>query len=127
MNMNEYIANEVRNPLFAAISACDSLSIAHQEECTLHGPEESIKNKSMHEHINIVSSSLDFIYDLIRSMLDNHKPSDNQLTLVNTPTGILKDDYIHDTPPLDSDSAGMSIYGEASDHDVSPHCDDRNQ
>lgn len=89
-NMNEYLAHEVRNPLSAAMSACNFLSFAYQG-LLRRIQDFNPSSDNMQEDIDIINNSLQFIYDLLRSTLDMHKALDGQMTLVKAPTDILKD------------------------------------
>jgi CheY-like chemotaxis protein len=53
------------------------------------GEEE--KARQVQEDVNVIKSSLNFIYDLLRCMLDSHKVSDGQLKLEAAPTDLLSD------------------------------------
>jgi len=74
--LNEYLAHEVRNPLTSAMSACSFLATA---------------DSSHQEDIHVIRSSLAFINDLLRSMLDMHKVQSQQLELEVSHTDVLKD------------------------------------
>lgn len=89
-NLNEYLAHEVRNPLSAAMSACNFLSFAHNG-LTQRIPDYDAADDTIQEDIDIINNSLRFIYDLLRSTLDVHKASDRQMHLVPAPTDILHD------------------------------------
>lgn len=97
--LNDFIAHEVRNPLAAAISACSFVSSAISEESLLvpggMGANPLIgnnaKRKSVEEDINIIESSLHFINDLLRNMLDMQRASTNQLNIEMQPTHLLND------------------------------------
>ena len=86
--LNEYIAHEVRNPLTAAISACSFVASAVNEDMPF---ADSKSQKSVQEDVHIISSSLRFINDLLRSMLDMQKAQSNQLQLNISPTDVLRD------------------------------------
>lgn len=82
-----YVSHEVRNPLAAALSAC-TFATSIVEGHGLVG--EEAKN-SLKEDINIIDFSLRFINDLLRSMLDVHRATDNQMTLEEDSVDILHD------------------------------------
>lgn len=68
--LNDYIAHEIRNPLAAAMSACSFVKAAVDEKEPLCSEES---RESVREDVHIIDSSLTFINDLLRSMLDMHK------------------------------------------------------
>lgn len=87
-DLNDYIAHEVRNPLAAAISAASFVSSAVQEPSPLR---EADTIDSVREDVGIIESSLQFINDLLRNMLDMHRASSKQLKIELGPTDILRD------------------------------------
>lgn len=87
-DLNDYIAHEVRNPLSAAISAASFVSSAIHETDPLLNDKT---RQSVREDMKIISSSLCFINDLLRSMLDIHRAANKQLTLHKSSLDILKD------------------------------------
>jgi signal transduction histidine kinase/CheY-like chemotaxis protein len=87
--LNEYLAHEVRNPLSASITACSFLSAAYQESKeTYEGYDNS---GQIHHDIGVISSSLEFMYGLLRSVLDMSRAADNHMSIEKTYTDILKD------------------------------------
>jgi len=86
--LNDFIAHEVRNPLSAALSATSFVSTSVLEKEPLI-TEES--RKAVREDVHIIESSLKFINDLLRSMLDLHRAKSDQLTLEFSPTDIKRD------------------------------------
>jgi signal transduction histidine kinase len=86
--MNDFISHEVRNPRAAAISACSFVSSAVNEAEPLM-TEES--RNSVREDVNIIETSLDFINDLLRNMLDMHRAASHQLIIDNSHVDILHD------------------------------------
>ncbi|CAB9528965.1 respiration control sensor protein ArcB [Seminavis robusta] len=86
--LNEFLSHEVRNPLSAAISACSFVSTAVNEPAPLSDEDTQ---KHVREDIEVVSSSLHYINDFLRSMLDIHKASDNKIKIEMAPTDILQD------------------------------------
>lgn len=80
--------HEVRNPLSAAISACSFVSTEIHKSNPLQD-KQSIE--SVREDFVIVDNSLQFINDLLRSMLDYHRASSRQLKIEPVPTDILRD------------------------------------
>ena len=107
--LNDFIAHEVRNPLAAAMSACAFVSSAitednrtrarndddfdeekGMEECTaLISSDE--KRREVQDDIKIIDSSLHFINDLLRNMLDMQRAGANQIRIENQPTDIMED------------------------------------
>lgn len=86
--LNDFIAHEVRNPLAAALSACSFVSTTVNEKQPLKDEESKI---SVREDVHIMESSLQFINDLLRSMLDLHRARSAQLSLEFVPTDIKRD------------------------------------
>jgi signal transduction histidine kinase len=86
--LNDFIAHEVRNPLSAAISACSFVSSAVHETIPLTAEESK---ESVRSDVGIIEGSLHFINDLLRSMLDMHRASSNQLTISLEPTDVRSD------------------------------------
>lgn len=86
--LNDFIAHEVRNPLSAAISACSFVSSALHETIPLTSEESK---ESVLSDVGIIEGSLHFINDLLRSMLDMHRASTNQLTISLEPTDVRSD------------------------------------
>ncbi|CAB9526880.1 sensor kinase/phosphatase LuxQ [Seminavis robusta] len=86
--LNEFLSHEVRNPLASAMSACTFVMTAINEPQPLVDEET---RKSAREDIEVVNSSLHFINDFLRSMLDIHKASGNQIKIEKTPTDVLHD------------------------------------
>ena len=75
---NEYLAHEVRNPLAAALSACSFVSSAVNEAQPM-ATEES--KQSVRDDVAIINSSLKFINDLLRNMLDLYRARNRQVTI----------------------------------------------
>jgi signal transduction histidine kinase/CheY-like chemotaxis protein len=86
--LNEFLAHEVRNPLSAAMSALSFVTSAVNE--TAHISNEDFK-KSLQEDAGIIGTSLHFIDDFLRSMLDTYRAADNKLEIKLAPTDLLKD------------------------------------
>lgn len=86
--MNDFIAHEVRNPLAAAVSACSFVSCAVNETQPL---VDDKSRASVREDVAIIDTSLQFINDLLRNMLDMHRASSNQLVIETSPVSILDD------------------------------------
>ena len=77
----------MRNPLAAAISACSFVK-ATLSAGPLINPES---RKTVGEDVDIIDTSLAFINDLLRSMLDLHRASTNQLKIENRCTSVYTD------------------------------------
>lgn len=110
-DLNDFIAHEVRNPLAAAISACSFVSSAliddrkgslndnvrrnsngmddEAEKTALIASDE--KRKEVLDDVNIIDSSLHFINDLLRNMLDMQRAGSNQIHIEKKPTDIMND------------------------------------
>jgi signal transduction histidine kinase/CheY-like chemotaxis protein len=86
--LNEFLAHEVRNPLSAAMSALSFVTSAINE--TSHISNEEFK-KSLQEDAEIIGSSLHFIDEFLRSMLDTYRAEANKLEIKLAPTDLLKD------------------------------------
>ncbi|CAB9526882.1 respiration control sensor protein ArcB [Seminavis robusta] len=86
--LNEFLSHEVRNPLSAAISACSFITTAVNEPNPMSTPEST---ELVREDIEVVNSSLHFINDFLRSMLDIHRATGNQLKITKSPTDLLRD------------------------------------
>jgi signal transduction histidine kinase/CheY-like chemotaxis protein len=86
--LNDYIAHEVRNPLSAAISACTFVDSAVHEREPLVDEASRI---AVREDVGIIEISLQFVNDLLRSMLDLSRAASNQLTLDVMPVDVLSD------------------------------------
>ena len=101
--LNEFIAHEVRNPLSAALSACSFVSSALNDESTWRrsGATSSTtvsdivaanhQRDTVIEDVSIINSSLKFINDLLRNMLDLHRAQDHELTVKKLPIDLYKD------------------------------------
>lgn len=86
--LNEFLSHEVRNPLAAAISACSFITTAINEPNPL---ADADTRQCTREDMEVVNSSLHFINDFLRSMLDIHKASSNQIKINNAPSDVLQD------------------------------------
>ena len=84
--LNEFIAHEVRNPLASAIAALSFVSSASREPL-----QDEKSRQALWDDINIIDSSLQFINELLRNMLDVHRSADNNIKLSITHTDILRD------------------------------------
>lgn len=106
-DLNDFIAHEVRNPLAAAMSACsfvssaiaedegrwksigDNCEISETERLALIASDE--KRAEVQGDINIIDSSLHFINDLLRNMLDMQRAGSNEIHIQRKPTNIMDD------------------------------------
>mmetsp|Transcript_11948 Transcript_11948/g.34526 ORF Transcript_11948/g.34526 Transcript_11948/m.34526 type:complete len:1265 (-) Transcript_11948:28-3822(-) len=86
--LNEYIAHEVRNPLAAALSACSFVSYAVNEPTPL---ADELALKSVREDVNIIKSSLGFVNELLRSLLDLNRATDRRIRIRSKPINVLQD------------------------------------
>ena len=81
-------SHEVRNPLSAALSACSFVSTEIDKSNPL---QDEKSRESVREDFAIVNQSLQFINDLLRSMLDYHRATSRQMKIEPVPTDILRD------------------------------------
>lgn len=86
--LNDFLSHEVRNPLSAAISACSFVSAAVNESEPL---KDAASRQSTREDVTIIDTSLNFINDLLRNMLDMHRASRKQISVEFTPVDLLRD------------------------------------
>jgi signal transduction histidine kinase/CheY-like chemotaxis protein len=86
--LNEFLAHEVRNPLAAAISALGFVTTAINETTYISNQEFKA---ILQEDAQIISSSLRFIDDFLRSLLDMYRAAANKLEVKLAPTDLLKD------------------------------------
>jgi signal transduction histidine kinase/CHASE1-domain containing sensor protein/CheY-like chemotaxis protein len=86
--LNDFLAHEVRNPLAAAMSACSFVSSAIDEDKSLATLETATLVK---EDVGIINTSLQYINDLLRNMLDMHKAHSDQLGISLSPACLRKD------------------------------------
>lgn len=84
--LNEYLAHEVRNPLASAMAA-----LAFVSEHTLELVDTESTRKLILDDAHIVDSSLNYINDLLRSMLDINRAANGKLKTNIHPTDILRD------------------------------------
>jgi len=108
--LNDFIAHEVRNPLSAALSATSFVSTSVNEKEPLLTADS---RKAVREDVQIIESSLKFINDLLRSMLDLHRAKSNQLNLEQSPTDIKRDIL---------DPAASMLYQRDAMFSVEVHC-----
>lgn len=87
-DLNDFIAHEVRNPLAAAMSACGFVVTEVNTPSPL-ADEES--RQTVREDTAIIASSLKFIDDLLRNILDMNRATSNQMHIEMAPTDLLRD------------------------------------
>jgi signal transduction histidine kinase/CheY-like chemotaxis protein len=87
-DLNDFIAHEVRNPLSAAMSAASFISSAVNEREPLKTVEDQ---EAVRDDISIIESSLQFVNDLLRNMLDFHRAVSSELHLEPTATDVQRD------------------------------------
>lgn len=85
-NFTDFLAHEVRNPLATATSALAFALSDMDSKAFPKGEKASIK-----DDLNIVQESLNFVNNLLRSMLDMHRAGSNQMHIRKAPTDLLKD------------------------------------
>jgi signal transduction histidine kinase/CheY-like chemotaxis protein len=88
-DLNDFIAHEVRNPLAAAMSACSFVTSEVLDEQQPMVPPE--RYESVKEDFEIIDSSLHFINDLLRNMLDMQRAGSKQLKIDLSPTHVMND------------------------------------
>jgi signal transduction histidine kinase/CheY-like chemotaxis protein len=86
--LNEFLAHEVRNPLAAAMSALSFVTSAITETAYISNDEFKA---TLQEDAQIITSSLRFIDDFLRSLLDMYRAAANKLEVKLAPTDLLKD------------------------------------
>ncbi|CAB9501603.1 respiration control sensor protein ArcB [Seminavis robusta] len=85
-NINEFFSHEIRNPLASAITATSFLDAALQE------PNPTPESQRLaREDIEAVKSSLNFINDFMRSMLDIYRAAAGRITVDKAPTDVKTD------------------------------------
>lgn len=86
MHLNDFIAHEVRNPLSSAICALSFVNATAQDRV-----KEPAVRKALLDDVEILDSSLQYINDLLRNLLDIHRTASKKMKLDETATDILKD------------------------------------
>ncbi|GKY92170.1 hypothetical protein MPSEU_000188300 [Mayamaea pseudoterrestris] len=104
--LNDFIAHEVRNPLSAAISANEFVSLAVNEIQPLMTPESK---QLVCEDVLVIGNSLRYINDLLRSMLDFHCVLSNQISVQSKPVGIRHDIFDHVASMLYHRGCGFDV------------------
>lgn len=94
-DLNEYLSHEVRNPLSAALSACSFIETSIQQNFRSRAhakvAAEEEENHTLSEDVQVVRSSLEYINDLLRSMLEFSKIGSRQLKLSMEPADLNAD------------------------------------
>lgn len=86
---NEYMAHEVRNPLASALAALSFVSSKASDPIVVPSEESRSLIKS---DINVIDSSLQFVNELLRNMLDLHRTQNgHEIKLHLVPTDVLSD------------------------------------
>jgi signal transduction histidine kinase len=86
-DLNEFLAHEIRNPLSSAIVAHNFITSAAAERHVI--PDDALRTSMQADH-KIVSSSLKFIDDFLRSMLLMYRASGNKLEVGLSPTNLYR-------------------------------------
>ena len=86
--LNEFIAHEVRNPLASAIAALSFVSSKTEDPSYIPIAEHRATVKS---DIVVIESSLQFVNELLRNMLDLHRSAHKEMKLQLSPIDILRD------------------------------------
>jgi len=84
-----YRSSQVRNPIAVAMAACSFLKTEINKEPQPLADEGSMSRAR--EDVVIIDTSLSFINDLLRSMLDMHRAADKQMQLDLAPIDMLHD------------------------------------
>ncbi|CAB9507949.1 respiration control sensor protein ArcB [Seminavis robusta] len=88
--LNEFMSHEVRNPLAVAMTACSFVTSAVMDD-----PKQLLEDAETRQDVcndlRVVNSSLNFINDFLRSMLDTHRASSGKIKINMAPTDVLRD------------------------------------
>ena len=87
-DLNDFMAHEVRNPLAAAIYACSFVATQVNETEPLVTAESQ---ESVREDVGIIQSSLQYIDNLLRNMLDLNRVSSNRMRVELSPCDLKAD------------------------------------
>jgi len=86
--LNDFIAHEVRNPVAAAMAACNFV----QSEMNKKTPFQEKESLEVAQgDMSIIENSLKFVNDLLRNMLDMHRAGNKQLQVDMVPTDLKLD------------------------------------
>jgi signal transduction histidine kinase len=88
--LNEFLAHEVRNPLSVAMTAYQFVDAA-VKQIPPYAANAGETKDSLRDDVKIIGSSLYFIDDFLRSMLDIFRASANKIKVELAPTDLLKD------------------------------------
>lgn len=86
--LNDFMAHEVRNPVAAAMSACNFVKTAIKKKQPLMDEDEL---ETLRSDVHIIDNALKFVNDLLRNMLDMHRAVNKQLKVSLAPTDVLHD------------------------------------
>lgn len=88
-DFNQFLAHEVRNPLASALAALSFVSSKTVDPTVV--PEEE-QRALLKQDVAVVDSSLQFVNELLRNMLDLHRTSTGRgIKMVMAPTDIYQD------------------------------------
>lgn len=87
-DLNDFLAHEVRNPLSAAISANTFVATELEKESFERDPKAI---KLVKDDLQVIDSSLHFINDLLRNLLEVHRTQISKAKVVMVPTDIYRD------------------------------------
>ncbi|KAL7565588.1 hypothetical protein ACA910_014300 [Epithemia clementina (nom. ined.)] len=88
--LNEFFSHEIRNPLAAAMSACSFVRAALRGESQRKIYQDDFK-KGLEEDVKVIDTSLCFVNDFLRSMLEMHRATVDKAEFVLTPANLLQD------------------------------------
>ena len=86
--LNDFLAHEVRNPVAAAMAACNFVAVAVNQENPLPDKES---RELARDDLKIIDNALHFMNDLLRNMLDMHRAFSNQLQVTMVATDLIHD------------------------------------
>mmetsp|Transcript_13126 Transcript_13126/g.21759 ORF Transcript_13126/g.21759 Transcript_13126/m.21759 type:complete len:806 (+) Transcript_13126:126-2543(+) len=86
--LNEFLAHEIRNPMASAIAALSFVSSKVNDAAVI--PNKKNRDFVMSD-VQIVDSSLQFVNELLRNMLDIHGTANKSVKLAYLPTDVLRD------------------------------------
>ncbi|CAB9502715.1 respiration control sensor protein ArcB [Seminavis robusta] len=84
--LNDFLAHEVRNPVAAAMAACNFVSV----EVNKPNPLQNDASRELaRDDLKIIDNALHFVNDLLRNMLDMHRAASKQLVVTMVATDLL--------------------------------------
>jgi signal transduction histidine kinase len=86
--LNDFLAHEVRNPVAAAMAACNFVSVAINQPEPL---KDEASRELARDDLKIIDNALHFVNDLLRNMLDMHRAASKQLQVTLVSTDLLHD------------------------------------